>query len=99
MLEWHTEPDGYIVRCEVFTALTMKNAVFWDVEPCGSCKKDFSEETVGSSFRAKIISQDPHDATSEKAASFVKYFILDLYMSRPNVQDRNELLTGILLQA
>jgi hypothetical protein len=25
------------VRFEVFTAVTMKNAVFWDVTPCGSC--------------------------------------------------------------
>jgi hypothetical protein len=28
---------GY-VRFEVFTAVTMKNGVFWDVMPCGSCK-------------------------------------------------------------
>jgi hypothetical protein len=27
-----------IVRFEGFTAMTMKNAVFWDVAPCGSCK-------------------------------------------------------------
>jgi hypothetical protein len=26
------------VRFEVFTAVTMKNAVFWDVITCGSCK-------------------------------------------------------------
>jgi hypothetical protein len=26
------------VRSEVFTAVTMKYAVFWDVTPCGSCK-------------------------------------------------------------
>jgi hypothetical protein len=26
------------VRFEVFTAVTMKNGVFWDVRPCGSCK-------------------------------------------------------------
>jgi hypothetical protein len=26
------------VRLEVFTAVTMKNGVFWDVMPCGSCK-------------------------------------------------------------
>jgi hypothetical protein len=25
-------------RFEVFTAVTMKNGVFWDVTPCGSCK-------------------------------------------------------------
>jgi hypothetical protein len=28
----------YYVRFEVFTAVTMKNAVFWDVTQCGSCK-------------------------------------------------------------
>jgi hypothetical protein len=26
------------VRFGVFTAVTIKNAVFWDVMPCGSCK-------------------------------------------------------------
>jgi hypothetical protein len=26
------------VRFEVFTAVTMKNGVFWDVTSCGSCK-------------------------------------------------------------
>jgi hypothetical protein len=26
------------VRFEVFTAVTMKNGVFWDITPCGSCK-------------------------------------------------------------
>jgi hypothetical protein len=26
------------VRFEVFIAVTMKNGVFWDVTPCGSCK-------------------------------------------------------------
>jgi hypothetical protein len=25
------------VRSEVFTAVTMKNAAFWDVTPCSSC--------------------------------------------------------------
>jgi hypothetical protein len=26
------------VRFEVFTEVTIKNGVFWDVTPCGSCK-------------------------------------------------------------
>jgi hypothetical protein len=26
------------VRFEVFTAVTMKNGIFWDVTLCGSCK-------------------------------------------------------------
>jgi hypothetical protein len=29
---------GNYVRFEVSMAVTMKNAVFWDVTPCGSCK-------------------------------------------------------------
>jgi hypothetical protein len=29
---------GNCVRFEVFTAVTMKNGVFWVVTPCGSCK-------------------------------------------------------------
>jgi hypothetical protein len=28
----------YYVRLEVFTAVTVKNGVFWVVTPCGSCK-------------------------------------------------------------
>jgi hypothetical protein len=30
--------DETLLRCEVFTAVTMKNVIFWDVTPCGSCK-------------------------------------------------------------
>jgi hypothetical protein len=29
--------DVEVVRFEVFTAVTMKNAVVWDVAPCRSC--------------------------------------------------------------
>jgi hypothetical protein len=29
---------SYSVRFEVFTAVAMKNAVFWDITPCVSCK-------------------------------------------------------------
>jgi hypothetical protein len=32
------KPDALYVRFEVFTAVTMKRGVFWDVTPCGSCK-------------------------------------------------------------
>jgi hypothetical protein len=27
-----------LVRFEIFMVVTMKNGVFWDVTPCGSCK-------------------------------------------------------------
>jgi hypothetical protein len=33
------------VRFEDFTAMTMKNGVFWDVTPCGSCKNRRFGET------------------------------------------------------
>jgi hypothetical protein len=33
----------------------MKNAVFWDVSPCGSCKNRVSEECVDSIISVKII--------------------------------------------
>jgi hypothetical protein len=33
-----------VVRFEVFTAVTMKNGVFWVVTPCGSCKNP--EDTI-----------------------------------------------------
>jgi hypothetical protein len=32
------QTNKFRVRSEAFTALTMKNCVFWDVAPCGSCK-------------------------------------------------------------
>jgi hypothetical protein len=33
------------VRFEIFIAVTMKNAVFWDIMPCGSCRNGRSSET------------------------------------------------------
>jgi hypothetical protein len=41
--------DRFYIRFEVFTAVTMKNGVFWVVTPCGSCRTDVSEEP-GTSF-------------------------------------------------
>jgi hypothetical protein len=43
------------VRLEVFTAVTMKNGVFWDVTPCGSCKNRVSEELSASFIRVTRI--------------------------------------------
>jgi hypothetical protein len=44
-----TEPEQRIVciKFEVFTAVTMKNGVFWDVTPCDSCNnRRFGELSV-----------------------------------------------------
>jgi hypothetical protein len=32
------EEECVYIRFEIFTAVTMKNGVIWDVTPCGSCK-------------------------------------------------------------
>jgi hypothetical protein len=37
----------YRVRFEVFMAVTMKNAIFWDVMLCGSCKNQRFGGTYG----------------------------------------------------
>jgi hypothetical protein len=34
---FNTDIQELYVRFEVFTAVTIKNAVFWDVAPCRSC--------------------------------------------------------------
>jgi hypothetical protein len=47
-------PAGYFyVRFEVFTVVTMKNAVFWNVTSSGSC---VSEECITSIIRMERIS-------------------------------------------
>jgi hypothetical protein len=53
----------YHVRYEVFTAVTMKNAVFWDVAPCRSCELNrrfgrtyrLSGATCSRWFRSRIF--------------------------------------------
>jgi hypothetical protein len=42
------------IKFEVFTTVTMKNNVFWDVTPCDSCKG----------------LQEPHGVTSQKTPFF-----------------------------
>jgi hypothetical protein len=37
--------------------MTMKNGVFWDVTPCGSCKTDVSEELSASLIRVARIGE------------------------------------------
>jgi hypothetical protein len=55
----------------------MKNGVFWDVTPCGSCKRDVSEELSASFIRVTIIGELATDArceeiTSEGGAKFLR---------------------------
>jgi hypothetical protein len=56
------------VRFEIFTAVTIKNGVFWDVTPCGSCKKNVSEEL--SAFFIAVTRISKHGVTSQKTPFF-----------------------------
>jgi hypothetical protein len=67
------------VRFEVFTAVTMKNAVFWDVAPCrsGSSLADFSTLKFGGDiFLRSVGSHKIYTATYPRRqhSSNVEYF-------------------------
>jgi hypothetical protein len=75
--KFYTLIDIYYVRFEVFTAVTMKNGVFWDVTPCDSCKNRRFEGTFLSSWwrRRQVppkrrFLQEPHGVTSQNTPLF-----------------------------
>jgi hypothetical protein len=45
------------VRFEVFTAVSMKNGVFWNVTPCALVRTDVSEELSASFIKVKRIGE------------------------------------------
>jgi hypothetical protein len=47
------------VRFEVFTAVTMKNGVFWDVTLCGSCKNRRSCVVPSSPILVTLMKEVP----------------------------------------
>jgi hypothetical protein len=57
----NTNLCGTLKEFDGFTAVTMKNAVFWNVTPCGSCKNrcfgrtDCLHHQGGTSQRAKNV--------------------------------------------
>jgi hypothetical protein len=56
--EWH-RIRGKLVdqKTEEDTGKTMKNAVFWDVTPCGCCNNRVSEGYIASTFRITRIGE------------------------------------------
>jgi hypothetical protein len=58
------ENKEWIVRFEVFTAVTMKNGVFWVVTPCGSCKN------LRQVPPKRRFLQEPHGVTTQKTPFF-----------------------------
>jgi hypothetical protein len=56
------------VRFEVFTAVTMKNGIFWDVMLCGSCHILMKEALC--SCKTSVLTE-PHGITSQKTPFFI----------------------------
>jgi hypothetical protein len=53
-----TDPSIGYVRFEIFTAVTMKNAVFCDVAPCRSCKIN---RRFGGTYRLHLQGRKIHE--------------------------------------
>jgi hypothetical protein len=54
--EAHSFLVSFSGRFEVLTVVTMKNGVFWDVTPCGTCKKVLTRATQHSIPEDTILS-------------------------------------------
>jgi hypothetical protein len=56
---------GFYIPGNEETTFFIKNGVFWDVTPCGSCKN----RRFGGTWR--WFSQEPHGVTSQKTPFFI----------------------------
>jgi hypothetical protein len=56
----------YYVGFEVFTAVTMENALFWDVTPCGFVRADVLPK--------RRLLQEQHSEHPRRRHSFKKYY-------------------------
>jgi hypothetical protein len=84
----------FIVRFEAFTAVTMKNVVFWDVGLCRSCvnrrfggkhRLHFLPQKWRRYFPSKRrLTQDVHSSTSQKTTFFIHFILLNRYF-QPSV--------------
>jgi hypothetical protein len=80
------------VRLRVFTAVTMKNGVFWDVTPCGSCKNRRFGGTSASVIRVTRIGEL---GTALAVTSNTKYFFAAVLTiaTRSNIPEDSLLLS------
>jgi hypothetical protein len=62
-------PAVFYVRFEVFTAVTMKNGVFWNVTPCGSKKAQVPPK------RRFLQEQDSPEADRSHSLKFIHDFL------------------------
>jgi hypothetical protein len=58
-------------------AVTVKNAVFWDVTPCGSVRTDVSEERIACIIRV----ENSKVLTATNSCSMLYYLLLTLFLA------------------
>jgi hypothetical protein len=78
-------------RLQVFTAVTMKNAVFWDVAPCTSCVNRVPPK--------RRLTQELHGVTSEETALFIKLLayldkIINMFLTIGKKENRSRNAKG-----
>jgi hypothetical protein len=57
-------------------AVTMKNVIFLDVTPCGSCKTDVSEDHIASIIRVTRICELGTLAVTSNRSTLKKYYVI-----------------------
>jgi hypothetical protein len=88
-----TNKESIYARFEVFTAVTVKNAVFWDVTVCGSCKTR--------RLRGTSSLQESRGVLSKKAAFFNESILgkcknlLFSVVSRPDLHPTQPSIQGV----
>jgi hypothetical protein len=67
----HAKFHNYYVRFEFFTAVTLKNGVFWDVTPCGCCKNRRFGGTQRLLHPKRRFLQEARGVTSQETRFFI----------------------------